>query len=191
MPTAPVLVLNGSTLDGIINMNKRGQAGFTLIELLIYVSIFATMVGAVVGLAMSASAERVNSQITADLNYQGEAAIALMTQTIRQSSGINSPTTGDSATSLSLTMANSTVNPTVFSTAQDTTTRLTIAEGNPAIINKLSNGRVSVVNLSFINMSLNATKGSVLIKLTLKYQSASDRRELKYTKTFYGAATIP
>lgn len=149
------------------------------------------MVGAVVGLAMSASAERVNSQITADLNYQGEAAIALMTQTIRQSSGINSPTTGDSATSLSLTMANSTVNPTVFSTAQDTTTRLTIAEGNPAIINKLSNGRVSVVNLSFINMSLNATKGSVLIKLTLKYQSASDRRELKYTKTFYGAATIP
>lgn len=192
MPTVLVLVPSGLILDGIINMSRADQNGFTLIELLIYVAIFATMIGAVVGLALSATAERVNSQIAADLNYQGEAAIALITQTVRQASAINSPTTGDSATTLSLSMANSTVNPTVFDAAADAnTTRLRMSEGAPAIVSSLSNGHVRVVNLSFTNMSLNATKGSVLIKLTLKYQSASDRRELQYSKTFYGAATIP
>lgn len=174
-------------------MRKQlSQQGFTLIELLIYVAIFATMVGAVVGLALSASAERVNSQAVSDLNYQGEAAVALITQTVRQAGQVAAPATGNTSGSLQLKMANSTVNPTTFGVLNDgATNRLQISEGSPAVVNKLTNGRVTVSSLTFSNMSLTGSKGSVLIKLILKYRTNSGRREIDYSKTFYGAATIP
>ncbi|MEO8785419.1 MAG: type II secretion system protein [Candidatus Saccharimonadales bacterium] len=171
---------------------QLSQKGFTLIELLIYVAIFATMIGAVVGLALGASAERINSQVVSDLNYQGEATIALMTQTIRQAGQVTAPTAGNSSSGLQLTMANAAVNPTTFTAVNDgTTNRLQIGEGSPAVTSQLTNGRVTVSSLVFSNMSLAGSKGSVLIKLTLKYRTNSNRREVQYSKTFYGAATIP
>ena len=70
---------------------RHQQSGFTLIELLLYVTIFATLIGAVVALAVLASSQKVNSQLTADINYQGEATMAYITQTIRQASSITAP----------------------------------------------------------------------------------------------------
>ncbi len=168
------------------------QAGFTLIELLIYVAIFATMIGAVVGLAVLASSQKTTSQITADVNYQGEAVMALITQTVRQSTAIASPAAGNSSGNLTLTMANTAVNPTAFGLVNDgTTSRLQMSEGSPAINNSLTNNRVTVSNVSFTNMSLPSTKGSVQIRFTVTYRTTSQRQELQFSKVFTGAATIP
>ena len=169
----------------------KNQRGFTLLELIIYIAIFATMIGGVVGLALSATAEKTRSQVTTDINYQGESAMALMTQTIRQATAINTPSAGNSSGNLSLSMANTSVNPTTFSLAHDVTDRLQMGEGSPAINNNLTNTRATLSGLTFTNMSLNSTKGSVLIKFTLTYHTNSARQELTYAKTFYGAATIP
>lgn len=150
------------------------------------------MIGSIVGLALSTAAEKTRAQVTADVNYQGEAVMSLITQTIHQASSINSPTSGNSGTSLSLSMSNSAVNPTTFILTNDgTTSRFQIGEGAPAINNNLTNARVVVSNLNFTNMSLSGTKGSVLIKYTITYRTPSPRQELQYSKTFYGAATIP
>jgi prepilin-type N-terminal cleavage/methylation domain-containing protein len=166
--------------------------GFTLIELLIYIAIFATMIGAVVGLSLGASAERVNSQVVSDLNYQGQATMALMTQTIRQADQISSPLPGNSSSSITLTMANAAVNPTTFKVTNDgTTNRLQMAEGSPAVVNNLTNARVTVNNLTVSNLSTSGSKGSLLIKLTLRYRTNSQQREVDYSKTFYGAASLP
>src|SRR5690242_19034031 len=113
---------------------RHQQSGFTLIELLLYVTIFATLIGAVVALAVLASSQKVNSQLTADINYQGEATMAYITQTIRQASSITAPSPANTSSSLSLVMANAAVNPTIFSAANDgTTNRLQVAEGSPAV----------------------------------------------------------
>lgn len=169
----------------------RRQDGFTLLELIIYVAIFATMIGAVVGLALASTAEKTRGQITADINYQGEAVMALMTQTIRQATAVNTPSAGNSSGNLSLSMTNSLVNPTTFALVHDVSDRLQIGEGTPAITNNLTNTRAKLSGLTFTNMSLESTKGSILIKFTLSYNSTSVRQELTYSKTFYGAATIP
>ena len=171
---------------------RDNQSGFTLMELIIYIAIFSTMIGAVVGMALATTAERANAQIVSDINYQGEAAIALISQTTRQASTITSPATGVSSNSLSLTMANNAVNPTAFSSFNDgTTNRLQISEGSPATLNSLTNGRVSLSNLTFTNMGLPGSHGSILIKFTLSYRTTSVRHELNYSRTFYGAATLP
>lgn len=168
------------------------EGGFTLIELLIYITIFAAMIGAVVGLALLSTSQKVISQNTADLNYQGEAVMAMITQTVRRSTAITSPAAANTSGSLTLAMATPSVNPTVFSAATDaTTTRMRISEGSPAINNSLTNSRVTLSNLTFTNMSNPSTRGSVQIRFTLSYRTASNRPELQLSKTFYGAATIP
>ncbi len=168
------------------------QAGFSLIELLIYITIFSTMIGAIVGLAVLASGQKANSQATADVNYQGEAVMALITQTVHQATAITTPAAGANAASLSLTMPSAAVNPTVFAINNDgTTNRLRISEGSPAITNNLTNSHVTVSNLTFTNMSLPSTKGSVLIAFTVTYRTNSARQEFSVSKRFMGAATIP
>ena len=168
------------------------QDGFSLIEMLIYITIFSIMIGAVVGLAVMTSAQKINSQVTADINYQGEAAMALITQTVHQANSITTPTAGNSNGSLSLVMASASVNPTVFSSYNDgTTTRLQVNEGSPAVQNNLTNAHAVVSGLTFTNKSLAATKGSVLISFVLTYKTTSARQEFTFNKTFFGAATIP
>lgn len=175
-----------------LNIRNSRESGFTMIELLIYVAIFSTIIGAIVGLAVLSSSQKAISQNTADLNYQGEAVMAMMTQTIRRSTGITSPATANTSGALTLSMASGSVNPTVFSSATDAaTTRIRISEGNPAVHNSLTNNRVIVSDLSFTNMSNPSTKGSVQIRFTLSYKTNSNRKELQLSKTFYGAATIP
>jgi type II secretory pathway pseudopilin PulG len=168
------------------------QAGFSLIELLIYITIFSTMIGAVVGLAVLASGQKANSQATADINYQGEATMALITQTVHQANAITVPAAGATGASLSLTMPNASVNPSVFTSNNDgTTNRLQMSEGSPAVNSNLTNSHVTVSNLTFTNMSLPSTKGSVLISFTITYRTSSARQEFSVSKRFMGAATIP
>lgn len=172
--------------------SQSSQEGFTLIELLIYVAIFATMIGAVVGLAVLTTSQKTISANTADINYQGEATMSLITQTVRRATAISSPTAANSSGGLILAMSDASVNPTSFGSFNDgTTTRLRMSEGNPAINNNLTNSRVTVSDLTFTNMSLPSTKGSVQIRFTLTYRTNSVRQELQLSKTFYGAATIP
>jgi type II secretory pathway pseudopilin PulG len=170
----------------------NNQQGFTLIELLIYVTIFATMIGAVVGLVVLATGQRVSSQVTAEVNYQGEAVMAYITQTIHQADSVTSPTRANSGGSLTLAMAGGSVNPTVFSSYNDgTTTRLRVSEGNPGTVTDLTNARVTVSSVSFANMSVSGSKGSILVRFTLSSRTSSQRQEFNYSKTFYGAASIP
>lgn len=170
----------------------KHDQGFTLVELLIYIMIFATLIGAVVGLAVLASSQKVASQIAADTNFQGEAAMALINQTVHQATSITAPSPGNSSSSLSLAMPSGSVNPTVFSSYNDgSTTRMRVSEGSAPVQNDITNGRVAVSNLTFTNMSLPSTKGSVLIKFTLTSKTTSQRQELQFSKTFFGASTIP
>jgi len=169
----------------------KNQRGFTMIELLIYVTIFATMIGGIVGLAVAASAQKTNSQIVTDLNYQGEATMALVTQTVHRASSITAPAVGNTGNSLTLVMPAAAVNPTVFAAFNDgTTTRFRVSEGSPAVNNYLTNAHVTVSNLVFSNMSLPSTKGSVMVSFTLTYRTTSQRQEVQYSKTFTSGVTI-
>ena len=193
MPPAPVRLPSGLILGGITKMkNLDNQKGFTLLELLIYVAIFSTIIGAIVGLAVLASGQKISSQVTADINYQGESVMSLITQTVHQATSITTPTPGNSSGNLTLVMPAASANPTTFSSYNDgSTNRIQINEGSPAVQNKLTNAHANVTNLVFTNQSLTGTKGSVLIQFTLTYKSTSQLTEFNYSKTFYGAATIP
>jgi type II secretory pathway pseudopilin PulG len=167
------------------------SGGFTLIELVLYISIFSLIIGAIAGLTIGASSERVQNQAAVDVNYQGEAVMFEIVQAINNASSINSPTISNSNSTMSLSTASAGTNPTIFNIFTDSSTvRLQINEGSPSTQNYLTNSRVLVSNLLFTNVGASGSKGSILIQFTLSSLTASSRREFNFSKTFYGAASI-
>jgi len=170
----------------------KKDGGFTLIEVVLYLAIFAAVVGAIVGLAILTISQREKNEVITSVNYQGEAVLGLVEQTIHESSAINTPALGGSSSALSLTMPSASINPTIFSSYNDgSTIHLEISQGSPAVNSYLTNSHVVISNLTFSNEGFTGTNGSILISFTLSYESASSLEEFTFQKTFYGAASIP
>lgn len=173
-----------------LHLPKR--RAFTLIELLLYIGIFTIIITSIIGFLILATSERVKNQATADLSYQGEAVMAELTQAVHSASAINSPAAGAAASSLNLATASPATNPTIFDTHTDTTTtRWRITEGTPGTSYDLTNSHVLVSGVSFTNVGVSGSSGSVKIQFTLTYVNPSGRNELSVSKTFYGAASRP
>lgn len=199
MLMAQVLTLNGLILPGISKIMKNikqsrkdEQDGFTLIEVIMYIALFSIIIGGIVGLAILATSQRQKNEVTNSVNYQGEAVMSLITQDIHGASSITTPGLGTSSSTLSLATSLVSSNPSVFSgSTSGGITSLEISQGSPAVNTLLTNSHVKVSNISFMNMGLPSTKGSILISFTITYNSTSSLQEFQYQKTFYGAASIP
>lgn len=172
----------------IVNNNK---SGLTLIELLLYIAIFSIIITAVVSVGISATAQRVRNNAVAEVDYQGEAVMSYITQTIRNSQTLNSPTPNNASENISINTINSANNPTVFDSVSDgARQRIRVREGSPTVDNYLTNNRVTVTNISFVNSTVNGGRDSIRIQYTLQYYNSSGRAELNYQKTFYGGVTL-
>ncbi len=174
-----------------LNPVERRETGFTLAEVILYVALFALIIGAIVGLASLSSLQRVQSQVIAEINYHGENALTLISQTIRNSSSINSPSLGNSGNQLNLTTQDPSTSPTIFDSYLDgSTNRLRLSEGSPATLNYLTSHNVQLSGLTFTNAGASGTKGSIAVTFVLTYNSSSTAAEYTYSKTFFGAATL-
>ncbi len=91
------------------------QSGYTLIELLLYVAMVGGLLTSVIFFYSTTIDARVKNQSIVEVNDQGAALMDYITQTIRNATSITSPTTGASATSLTLAVPTGSLSPTVFS----------------------------------------------------------------------------
>jgi type II secretory pathway component PulJ len=172
--------------------NSNNNSGFTLIEVLLYIAIFASIIMVIAAMAINSVAERQKNEVFTAVNYQGEAAMEIIEQDIHQATSITSPARGNTASSIQLSMPQTSVNPTIFSTYNDgSTNHLEISQGSPSVNTYLTNSHVSISNLSFVNEGLSGTNGSIEISFSLSYKSTSTLEEFTYQNTFYGAASIP
>lgn len=159
--------------------------GFTLIELLLYVSLIGIVVLASSALWSMLESQRVKAQTIREVSEQGAAAMQVMTQIVRNATSITSPTTGNSASSLTVVVPTGSLSPTTFSLSSGV---LQIAEGvSPAVA--LTSGRVVVSALTFSNLSRPSSAGTIRIQFTVSYSGPSTA-EYSYSKTFIGTATI-
>lgn len=161
------------------------QSGFTLIELLLYVSIAGAML-LVVSLFLSVLLQgRVRNQVIAEVDQQGAQVMQLITQTIRNSASITSPTIGSSGATLILALSAPSQNPSIFDLSGST---LRLSEGSPAVIYDLTNSRVTASSLIFSNLSYPSTSGLIRVQFTLTYINPENKVDYNYTKIFYGSA---
>ena len=167
-------------------MNMIKKTGFTLIELLIYMVIVSMLFGSVVSLFLVFTHARAKQQAIAEVETQGSATLALMTQTIRNANTITTPANSATTTTLSVTTYLASTTPTVFDLAGGV---LRITEGSNAPI-PLTNSQVIISNLAFLNLARSGTYGSVKIQFTTTYATTSKRFDQNYAQTFYGSATV-
>lgn len=165
---------------------KIYQKGFTLIELLLYISIASIIVFTTASLLRFSLESRVKNQTIAEVEQEGAQVMALITQTIRNGTAINSPTIGTSDTSLSVAVVTGANSPTVFDLSSG---RIRVKEGTGATTN-LTSSKVTVSNLNFQNLSRTGTPNTIRISFTITYTNSSGRNEYDFTKTFYGSANL-
>lgn len=164
----------------------RGQKGFSLLELLLYVTTAAILVGAISSLVLVLFQGRTKAKTISEVEEQGNQAMHLILQTIRNSESINTPTAGSSGASLSLQQTVVANNPTVFDLSSGA---LRITEGASAAVT-ITSSRVTASSLTFRNLTRSGTPGVVQVQFTLTYVNNSNRNEYSYAKTFISSASL-
>lgn len=168
-------------------MNKfQTQKGFTLIELLLYVGIAAVILLVSTLFLQTLLESRVKNQTIAEVEQQGLLVMQIITQAVRNADTINSPTTGNSASSLSVNTYTAGLNPTLFDLSSGA---IRIKEGAGSTI-VLTNSRVTASSLNFQNLSRSSTPGIVRISFTLTHINPEGRQEYNFSKTFYASASL-
>ncbi len=164
------------------------QKGFTLVELILYVAICSILLLTISSFLSFLLGARVRSQAITEVNQQGFQVMSLMTQTIRNGRSIQSPSMGNSSSTLSITTGDALLNPTVFTMSSSTV--ITIKEGSKTIL-PLTNSRVEVSALTFQNVSsASSTEKIIRISFTIDYLNPLGRSEYSFTKSFSGSATL-
>jgi len=147
---------------------KKKNGGFTLVETLLYVAIFGVMVVAFVTFSKSLVTNRMQSQRLFEVNDQGAAALKTILQTLRNANLVNSPTAGNTGSSLSVATISSGTNPTVFSLVSGV---LNMQEGSGGLV-PLTNSQVVASDLVVTNLSRSGTVNAV--KVSFKLTSVSN-----------------
>ena len=168
------------------NYQLQTSKGFTLIELLLYVGIASIML-LITSLFLSTLLQsRIKNQTIADVEQQGLQVMQIITQATRNAESITAPSTGASASSLTLDVLTGVSDPTVFDLSNDV---IRITEGASSAI-PLTNSRVTASGITFQNLSRSATPGTIRIQFTLTHINPAGRNEYNFAKTFIGSATL-
>jgi len=170
----------------VVNFFAMKQRGFTLIELLLYIGLAGAILLAVSIFLSIILASQVKNRAINEVEQQGRQIILLLEQAISDAQAINSPATGVSAPSLSITSIEPLVNPVVFNLSGG---KIRIIEGANSPV-ELNSNQVIASALSFVNLSRPATAGLVRFSFTLQYLNDNNRQELNYAKTFYGSLNL-
>ena len=166
--------------------NQKKLQGFTLVEILLYIGLIAALVVSISVFLGILLQSQIKNQAIAEVEEGGIQILHLMTQTIRNAENINSPSQGNSATSLTLNVINGSKNPTVFDLSGST---IRIKEGVGLPVD-LSSNRVNVSGLNFTNLTQAGTSGIVRVQFTLTHLNPESQNEYEYSKTFTASAGL-
>jgi type II secretory pathway pseudopilin PulG len=168
-------------------MKPFSKKGFTLVEMLLYVAICSVILISLTTFLSFLLNASVKNQTIAEVEHNGLQVLQLMTQTIRNGKGINTPILATSSSTLSIKTVATTTDPILFDLASGT---LRIKEGASGYI-PLTSGRVIISSLMFKNTSASSTDGgSVDITFIVSYLNQSGTNEYSFSKTFNGTASF-
>lgn len=160
------------------------KKGFTLIEFLLYTAIVAAVLLAAGAVTFNVLFGKAKLGALAEVSQGGRAAMEQISFTTRNATAINSPATGANAASLSLQVADSIKNPTVFDVQNGI---LRIKEGATAAVS-ITPSSLDITGITFTNASTATASSSLRIQLTVKYRNSTGRQEYNVQQTFYTTA---
>lgn len=172
----------------LFNLPSPGKArsGFTLVELVLYLAIAAVVLSVTSATFVLVLESRTKDETIAVVDQEGTQAMQMMTRAARSAQTVSPGSPGATSSMLTLTLATSSRNPTVFNLATGT---IRISEAAGPFVPITSN-RVFVSSLLFQNLSAANTSGTVRMQFTLDASSSLGGYPYSYRKTFYGSGTL-
>ena len=177
-PNYPNRYPNDPNVDNSDNSDENSghsdhPKGFTLVETLIYIAIIGGVIVAFVSFALSISDSRNKTYVIQEVQANARLALGVITQKIQASNGLNASSSifGVDPGVLSLSMASSSLNPTLISlSADDGILQITEGVNMPVF---LTSDEIRITNLVFINLTASSTRENVKIDLTASFASSS------------------
>lgn len=166
----------------VVNHNTMNKRGFTLIELLLYIGVSSLLIMGIFSFTSLLLQSQAKYKAIMEVEEQGREIMHIISDDIRGSQVINFPDTQSSATSLILSGDNDIV--------------FTLDSGvlyrsfNGATNTAMHNNNVKITNLSFQNLSLADTAGTLRIQFDLNYNNIENRPEYNYQQTFYTSTAV-
>jgi type II secretory pathway pseudopilin PulG len=149
----------------MIKIFKNNKA-FTLIETLIYLAIIALVVTTFVSFGLAISQRGTKSFVVAEVNSNGLQVMEIISNKIKISDAVISPTKSNSGTALELDMPSTTDN----TTLQVSDGYLQIAEGlNPPV--NLTSNLVTVTNFNVVNNARGNSADNLTVSFTVSYKT--------------------
>ena len=164
----------------------RLDRGFTMIEMVLYIALVSIIVVFSSLFIHALLQSKTKSRAIVEVEEQGVQMLNIVTQSIRNSQAINSPSAGEGSSVLSVEVDEPEKNPTVFEFSQNA---LWMKEGDGENI-PLSGQQVLVTEASFWNLSRENTPGIIRIQFILSSASGDANQEYKYSQTFYASAAL-
>jgi len=169
----------------------KDQRGVTLIELLIYITIVGVIMVTVVSFMMNLLTSRSKVSAVSEVLANARLMQDRLNDAARHAEGINvgSSTFGTDPGVLSLNMADTGVDPTVFSlTSDDGQFQINEAGGGNVLV---SSNDVKITNLVFSNLTTVEDIGIIQVKFTVTAVNPSDSDLFDYAENFQTSLRIP
>jgi len=167
--------------------DSRKTAGFTLLEFIIYMALVTVIISAVSQLGFNIIVNKEKTETVEEISYNARFGMTKITDAVHRAELINTPLVGATSTTLSLKMASSSEDPTIFSISGGI---LQVQVGSNSPVDITSN-EVTVSPLEFSNVSYPTASGTVRITATIESASSSQKiKSYNFSKTFYTTANI-
>jgi len=160
--------------------------GFTLIEFLLYIGILVTILALTGGFLWNIIFGSIKEASYQEVQENGRFILAKITQEVKKATGINSPLAGATSTTLSLAMAATSTDPTVFDLVNG---QLKITRGASGPY-ELTSDQITVSNLRFTNLSYPDTPGTIRIEITLEHVNPGNRIEYQASADFKSTVSL-
>ncbi len=169
-------------------MNKfifKKNPGFTLLETLLYFAVASSILLAASSYAAFIIRSKTKYQAMSEVEEQGNFILRTITQTIQNSEVVNNPGANLNSNELVLTPYNSDGETITYREADSGLVKITsLGEEN------LTNSKVNVSNLNFINLKKPGTPDLIRIEFKLASKSDSTNNEYIYSSAFYASGSV-
>ena len=165
-------------------------SGFTLIETLIYVTIIGAIITSFISFSLSVSDTRGKAYVVSEVQANTRVALSAIESRIKKADDVNvaNSTFGTDPGYLSLTMASSTLNPTIIALDQDDGV-LVIKEGAYATTS-ITSTEVNVTNLVFTNLTASTTRENIRVEVTVEYINSNNGSIYRYSQNSRSATSL-
>jgi len=154
------------------------KKGFSLIESVLYLAMLPTVVVILSLFVGSLRDSTLKQRVIDETEQQADQAVWQISQLIRNSDAINSPSQGQTAASLSLASFEASQNPTLIDLAAGAIRLKKGAEEAVALTSPLT----TASNLSVINLSSNNTPGLIQLSFNLSYNTNNSSSTYQFSR---------